>query len=165
MLPAILLYSGSLVGSAIAGAFLSWFFQTLWENYLLGQATDITGPWLSEWRSPSRTGPGQWTREDVVITRRFGRLRIENRNNPKGYEWIAYARIHKQIYVQGRWRSRRRGATTSGLISLTIAPQGRSMFGVFHGPDDEGRPIVGVHVLGRDKVAVAAAKGCLDVLS
>ncbi|HEV2816445.1 MAG TPA: hypothetical protein VGW40_04385 [Allosphingosinicella sp.] len=157
-------YLGGLAGTALGGALLSWIFQTLWETYLLNRATDITGVWKSSWRPNNPTERGKWCQEEVTISKGFGRLKLQSRNNDMGYQWVGYGKIFKKCYVQVQWRSLRPAASNAGLLSLTINPQGTYLFGVFHAPNDEGRFEVGPCAMGRDEVSLAAAKERLKSL-
>jgi hypothetical protein len=146
-----------MVGGAAMGAMMGYLLPALIDYFRYRDARTILGEWHSSW-APENTHNKDWVEERVVISPRLGKLRLRNRQNSAGYEYEAEGKIVLRKHVVGVWRSIRPGATSAGIFSLTVSPQGDFMFGHFVGPNDSGHLSMGEFILGRTLKDVASAK-------
>lgn len=126
----------------LIGAACSWLFAFLAETLLLKASKNVRGEWISEWQPRNTRQPSHWVREKVRITLGFGYLKMVSRENTGGYQWRAYARIHRGSYLYAKWKSTRPGATSGGVFNLVVNPQGTAMYGTYLGPNDDGVQLV-----------------------
>ncbi|MBX3509615.1 MAG: hypothetical protein KF700_00330 [Hyphomonadaceae bacterium] len=145
----------------VAGAILSWLVQTGWDTLTLSQSKKLLGKWRSAWQPRNEESGAAWVTETLTVRQGFGFLILEGTHNSGGYQWRAYVRVFKGNHVFGRWKSLRDGASSCGVLSLTMTPQGSYMFGVFHGPNDEGKLEIGPFVCARRDEDMEKAKARL----
>jgi hypothetical protein len=145
----------------VGGALLSWIIQVTAESLTLRRNKKLFRDWKSMWRPQNESNKSHWVSETVRVSQGLGHLSLRNLNNSAGYQWKGTAKVFGSSYLYGTWRSVRPGAHSRGVISLTIGPQGNYMFGVFHGPNDEGISQIGLWALGLTEADLETAKGRL----
>ncbi|MDE2216794.1 MAG: hypothetical protein KGJ87_06505 [Planctomycetota bacterium] len=113
------------------------------------------------WQPTIDTG-WDWVSENLVISRRWGKVVIRNSDNSRGYKWEGRARIYEDRFLLGEWKSKKPGAHSGGIFGLTLGFEGNYMCGYFIGPDTASSKIGSGFVLGRTEADVVQAKQRLE---
>jgi len=122
--------------------------------------------WLCEWEPETLNKP-DWVKERLLIRRTIGKLKIRNKSNDNGYNYVAEARLAKGErldgkYLVGTWFDTNEAATAAGVFMLTIEHRGNYIYGYIVGPNDEGPIKYGKYVIGRTQDDLETAKRMLE---
>jgi hypothetical protein len=150
------------LGWTILGAFLGLIVYIAYEHLItLRRPREIYGTWCAMFQPSIETG-WDWVTDNIVISRRWGKIIIQNFDNSIGYRWEGRARIYKDRFLLGEWKSKKPGSHSGGIFALTLGFEGNYMCGYFIAPDTDSSKIGSGFVLGRTKADVITAKKRLE---
>ena len=145
------------IAGAVLGAVVSYYLPALIDYLHYRKAKTILGDWHSSW-SLMNDKKTTWMTERVTISAHLGKVKLINNQNSGGYEWEGIGEIVHSKHLLGKYWSLRPGATSRGIFSVTLCPQGHYMVGHFVGPNDHDMTMIGKFVLGRTPEDVKKAK-------
>ena len=145
------------LGGMLFGAVLSWFVSKVCEHILTVRRLSLPRHWFGSW-IPIVDSSSQWVDDEVVISVVLGQIRLSCRNNSKGFQWAGAGRLVDRRFFTGRWWFTNQGAHFSGIFVLSIAPDGKYMYGYCLTGDNPGAKVMSPWVLGVTKENVEIAK-------
>jgi hypothetical protein len=146
---------------ALVGALLSLVVYVGYEHLSLlwlRRPKDLFVDWHSSWQ-PTFDSGWHWVTERLKISRRFGRIVLENRDNSANYQWKGIGKIVDGRFLVGQWKSVKPGSQSAGMFLLAVGVDGNFMFGYFFGPGvPAGAKLNSGFVLGRKPEDVDEAR-------
>ncbi len=126
----------TLVG-ALIGAALSVLIPIYLSYRRYGKGPIVTGQWVTSYQEAS-TEDHPWVREDIKFELRAGKLHFATYNNVKNDEIEGEAEIVGGEHIVGRWRQKENHGADRGVLMLSIAPNGKLMYGFWTGMTETG---------------------------
>nr|VFJ47163.1 MAG: hypothetical protein BECKDK2373C_GA0170839_101732 [Candidatus Kentron sp. DK] len=134
----------------VLGAVFSLVVYIAYEHFfsLIPQRADFFGKWYSSWQ-PVIEKPMDWVEEELLITRRMGKIKLKSNNNTGGYEWEGSGKIYRKRFMFGEWRSCFHGSCVEGVFIITLGMEGGYMCGFFMASDNATDKLATAFALGR----------------
>lgn len=147
---------------AVVGSIVTFILPHSAEWLKLKRTFGIDGIWISTWEVRSIDGT-EWVTEKVEISRRFGKIKLANTENNRGFMWSAFGKLSNKRYIIGEWSEMRPGAHSSGVFVFTISPAGNCLYGNALGPSIENSEVTSRWILGRSESDIEFGKRLLNV--
>ena len=110
------------VFSGVVGVVITYASQSVVAFYRNSKRADIFGRWISHYQTIYESD-GEWVHEEIMLSRRLGKIALRSINNIKGYSYSGSCELLGGSYIIGNWRSTKPGAHAAGAFVLTTTPE------------------------------------------
>ncbi|MDH3997804.1 MAG: hypothetical protein OET90_03090 [Desulfuromonadales bacterium] len=138
--------------SVLLSALLGWILaepHRIKSWFSLLTRSSLTGAdWITEWQS-NPYDLDHWTRDEVRLTHRLGKLHIVVINSSDDYNWET-SLLKRGHYFIGTFRSLKENATACGSLTLRLCDQGECFAGYHSGPTKKPRIMSGKVIIAKE---------------